>query len=378
MKKTLLLTFIIGFVLTSCQEEQSGFEITANIKGLSENAKVVLSETESQKILDSAFVKNDSFKFKGYLDNTPIEISIVILPTDNNGQAKYTSIFMGNEIIEITGLSEEFSSNLKIRGSEFNKLKIDLAEKSKPANAEYDQNFEKMISIRKDGNWNDSLQNAYWGKNGIFDNIDNQLLKIKKEFVEKNLNTHFGLRQLYRLREDVPNEYLKSQFQKVKPDLKNTEYAKSLQIYLDSEPLKENDAFYNFKAENQNGEIVEFANYFNDNRYVLLEFYSPHCGWCKMALPEIKELAESKKDSLKVITFNVDKDKNDWLKTNKSNNISWESLWDENGRYSETFVKYRVAGTPTYYLFDNKGKIVKKWTGFDKKTTVENIKQRIK
>lgn len=296
MKKTLLLTFIIGFVLTSCQEEQSGFEITANIKGLSENAKVVLSETESQKILDSAFVKNDSFQFKGFLENTPIEISIVVLPTESNGQAKSTSIFMGNEIIEITGLSKEFSSNLKIKGTEFNKLKIDLAEKSKPANAEYDKNFEKMISIRNDGNWNDSLQNAYWGKNGIFDNIDNQLLKIKKEFVEENLNTHFGLRQLYRLREDVSNDYLKSEFQKVPTDLKNTEYAKSLQIYLDSEPLKENDKFYNFKAENQNGEIVEFANYFNDNRYLLLEFYSPHCGWCKMALPEIKELAERKKE----------------------------------------------------------------------------------
>lgn len=376
LHKTLLLLFIL--VSISCKEKQNGFEISAKIDGLSENAKVILSESISQKILDSAFVKNNKFSFKGNLEKSPIELSIVILPTEINGQVKSTSIFMGNENVEITAMAKDFSSTINIKGSEFNKLKDDLAQKSKVANDEYDRNFEKMISIRQNGNWNDSLQNAYWGKDGIFDRIDKQLLQIRKGFVEANLNTHFGVRQLYRMREDLNKEYLTNQFNKVSPELKETEYAKSLEVYLSSQPMKENDKFQNFKAENQNGETVEFADYFDDNKYVLLEFYSPHCPWCKMALPEIKELAKNKADSLKVVTFYVDKSKEDWKKTNEQNNLTWESLWDKDGRYSETYTKYRIQGTPTYYLFDKQGKIVTKLTGFDKKTTVTNITSWIK
>ncbi len=369
---TLTLTFV------SCQEEKNGFNISANIQGLSDNSKVVLSETVSQKILDSVFVKNDTFSFKGYLENTPIELSLVILPTENGGQAKSTSIFMGNEYIKIRALAKDFYSTLNIKGSEYNKLKENLAQKSKIANNEYDAYFEKIMTIRKDGNWNDSLQNVYWGQNGIFAKIDSKSLEVKKEFIQENLNTHFGIRQLYRMRDDLNKEYLENQFQKVTPDLKETEYAKSLKVYLNSQPLNQNDRFENFKAENQNGKTVEFSNYFNDNRYVLLEFYSPHCPWCKMALPEIKELAKNKKDILKVITFYVDKSKEDWKRTNEQNNVTWESLWDKDGRYSETYVKYRIHGTPTYYLFDSKGKIVTKLTGFERETTVANITNRIR
>jgi thiol-disulfide isomerase/thioredoxin len=376
MKKTLLLLLTFGFVLISCQEKQSGFEINTNIKGLSENSKVVLSETLSQKILDSAFAKNDSFKFKGYLDNTPIELSIVILPIEKNGQAKSTSIFMGNEKIDITATSAEFSSTLKIKGSEYNKLKIELAQKSEPANAEYDKNIEKMISIRQNENWNDSLQNVYWGKDGIFDKIDNRLIQVSKELAEENLNTHFGVRLLYRLRDDVTKEYLLKQFKKIDSELKNTEYARAIKLTLETEPLIDNDKFFNFTAENQDGEIVEFKDYFNDERYILLEFYAPHCPWCKLALPEIKELANNNSDSLKVITFFVDDNKEDWQRTNKINKIPWESLWDKDGRYSRTYIQYRIQGTPTYFLFDSDGKIITKWTGFNKET-VANIKQRI-
>ncbi len=374
-KSIILFTLIITF--SSCQKEKIGFSISANIQGLHENAKVVLSETVSQKILDSAFVKSNNFSFTGYLENSPVELSIVVLPTKNGEQAKFTTIFMGNENIEITGEAKDFSSTLIVKGSEYNKLKEALEKKSKIANDKYDESFEKMMSIRQSGNWNDSLQDAYWGKDGIFDKIDSQLLQIRKDFVEENLNTHFGLRQLYRMRDVVNKEYLSDQYEKVNLDLKGTEYAKAIKVFLNSQPLQENDMFQDFQAENQNGKIVQFSDYFDDSRYILLEFYSPHCPWCKKALPEIKELAKSKEGQLKIITFYVDKDKEDWKRTNEQNNVPWESLWDKDGRYSETYTKYRIQGTPTYYLFDRDGRIVTKLTGFNQKT-ITNISNRIK
>ena len=62
-------------------------------------------------------------------------------------------------------------------------------------------------------------------------------------------------------------------------------------------------------------------------------------------------------DSLEIITVNIDNDKKDWIDKYKSNNLTWNSLYAKNGRYSNVYTKYHVYGTPTYYLFDQNGTV---------------------
>lgn len=378
MKKRLLQIVLIGIVLTfiSCQNKQNGFEISAQLEGFSEDSKVVLSDRESGKVLDSSFVKNGSFLFKGRFDATPTELSIVVSSPDRK-ESKYTTLFIGNEDVRIVGNKKDFPAMLTIEGSIHQKLKSELEQKTEPYNVEYDNQIQKMIGIRQKGNWNDSLQTVYWGKGGVFNKIDSQILTIKKDFIERHRNSFFGIKLLNSLRNDMPKEYIVEQYDKVNPEFKATKYGKSLQTYCDNASLKNGDQFYNFTAENKNGKLVEFSSFFNDDRYVLLEFSSPHCGWCKKALPEIRKLADTKKESLKVITFNVDKDKEDWQKTNEENNVTWQSLWNKDGRYSESYIKYRVWATPTYYLFDSKGKVVTQLKGFDE-NMIASIEKQIR
>lgn len=169
--------------------------------------------------------------------------------------------------------------------------------------------------------------------------------------------------------------FIEKQLGNLNSDFKNSNYAQVLTTYLENEPLSKGGKFYNFTAENQVGESVEFSDFFN-TKYVLLEFYSPYCSWCIKALPEIKRLAQTNSDSLQIVTVNVDNNKADWLKKYKSNKISWTSLFDEQGRYSDVFTKYRVYATPTYYLFDKNGIVVNKWDGYDD-LMVEQIVERI-
>ena len=45
-----------------------------------------------------------------------------------------------------------------------------------------------MFTLRQEGKWNDSLQNAYWSReNGIITKIDNQTDQIRKKFIEDNI-----------------------------------------------------------------------------------------------------------------------------------------------------------------------------------------------
>ncbi|NAS29933.1 redoxin domain-containing protein [Flavobacteriaceae bacterium R38] len=372
------VTFILLFALLfiSCQKQQNGFEITANLDGFPENSKVIVSDISSQKILDSTQITDGKFVAKGFLDDEPANVRVVIISNDGKEQ-NLNSIFIGNENISIVGDKVSFNSKLEVNGSQHNGFKNALDEKINPLYNKRDKKLQEMFKLRNNGEWNDSLQDAYWSKTGIMVTIDNKISEITQQFIANNINSHYALFQLTVYKNDFSKEFIRTQLNKLNSDFKNTKYADVLNTFLDNEPLKAGSALYDFQAENQNGQLVNFSSLLDsDKEYTLLEFYSPHCGWCKKALPEIKKLEKTENKKLQVITYNVDKSKEDWLNDSKSNGITWTTLWNKDGRYSDAYTKYQINGTPTYFLFDKQGKVLKRWSGFDEKL-IESIKNNI-
>jgi len=369
MKKHFAHIIVSALILTliSCQKKQSGFEISANLDGFKDKSKVLISDIASQKVLDSTTVIDGKFVLSGFLENDPSTVSLMIL-SDDGKERNYTSIFMGNEKISISGNKSSFSNKIIVVGSNYHGLKADFDKQVNPLYDERDKKIQQMFTLRNDGKWNDSLQSAYWSKTGLITKIDKETSKITEQFIADNINSHFALSQLVTNKNDFSKEFIKNQLDRLEPKFLDTRYVNVLKTYLANKPLENGASFYNFKAEDQNGQTVDFASFFNsDKEFTLLEFYSPHCRWCKKALPEIKELEKAENEKLQVVTYNVDKNKEDWLKTTKSNGITWTTLWNENGRYSDAYTKYRIVGTPTYYLFDKHGNVLKKWTGYDEK-----------
>ena len=68
---------------------------------------------------------------------------------------------------------------------------------------------------------------------------------------------------------------------------------------------------------------------------VLVDFWAPWCGPCRMLAPVIEELAEEMKDTVKVCKMNV----------------------DENTQFPQ---KYEIMSIPTVLLFKD-GEVVKLW-----------------
>ncbi len=79
-------------------------------------------------------------------------------------------------------------------------------------------------------------------------------------------------------------------------------------------------------------------NVVRSKRPVLVDFWAPWCGYCRMFSPVVDQLSEDYRDRLKVLRMNV----------------------DEN---PETSRAIGIEGLPTALLFDH-GKIVKAWVGF--------------
>lgn len=83
---------------------------------------------------------------------------------------------------------------------------------------------------------------------------------------------------------------------------------------------------------------------------VLVDFWAPWCGPCKMIAPIIEEIAGEYGEKAKICKVNTDD-------------------------HREAAVEYGINAIPTLILF-NEGQIAKKWTGLTtKKDIIEEIDQ---
>lgn len=91
----------------------------------------------------------------------------------------------------------------------------------------------------------------------------------------------------------------------------------------------------------------EYANFLNDERLVLIDFYAPWCGPCKKMAPYLAEMSEEKKAVLAIHKINA----------------------DENEAIAKTM---QIEALPTLFLYKNK-KEVWKHVGYISKEDLEKI-----
>ena len=77
---------------------------------------------------------------------------------------------------------------------------------------------------------------------------------------------------------------------------------------------------------------------------VLVDFWAPWCGPCKMIAPIIEEISKEYADKAKICKVNTDD-------------------------HREAAVEYSITSIPTLILF-NKGQIHKKWVGLTSKNDI--------
>jgi peroxiredoxin len=202
---------------------------------------------------------------------------------------------------------------------------------------------------------------ATWTRINCLDSL-RQDVRIK--YIKSHINTYTGIINLTYYLTTLPKNTIRNLYNKLNPEIKASRYAKKVEVFLNEKISEIGDPYHDFEAYNKDGKPVNFSSF--TGKYILLDFTSANCGPCVLSAEELRMIHKTYNDSLVIVSFSIDPKKETWLKSLDRDSVTWTSLWDGKGTFSETYIKYGINGIPTFFLIDPKGKIVDKWVGYGK------------
>ena len=107
-------------------------------------------------------------------------------------------------------------------------------------------------------------------------------------------------------------------------------------------------------------------------KYILLDFWSQGCGPCLQSFPEIKEVAESYKEGLVIVSINSDP-KDRWLDFIERKGLTGNQ-WNELAKGATGLAAvYQVTGIPPYVMISPEGVVLDMWKGYGPGSIKEKV-----
>ena len=354
--------FMLFFSLCLCSFSQNaGFSLTGKFTGFEEGAWFYLSNIDTQTILDSARLENGHISLSGELENIP---EILYLSSGVAAEKKYTFLMIGNEQVHVQGDRSAFPARLEVNGSEFNLGRQayyaytgDWEMEANKWAKKFSQPKIKMKWDRKYAEAKDSLRARAW------------------RYVQLHPNSHNSLYVLRDQLRDRSQEEIAEVFQKVSPEMKASHFATPIKVYLEKGVVKVGDPILDFKGQDSEGNEVSLSSF--GEEYMLLSMMSSGCPISRASNEGLKELNQQQ-DSIQIVSYYVDRNKEKWLNSHKVSGGDWASIWDGKGAFGETYVRYGQPGFPTFFLIGPDKKILAKWTGYSVQGDTQYIVNKLK
>lgn len=364
--KKLIIIFTLYCINSYSQKE---LVIKGSIFDIQDNSTILLKKNNI--ILDSTYLKNNEFFLNSRLN---IEPSDVILVVKNNYKTYEVPLFLGNEKVSITCSINDFPFSIKTNGSKYDNDRFEYMQKIEELYKNEDQLLGEINNYKLNNAYNDSINNIYHSKTipkGLIIKLHENFQKEITEFIKSKNDSYFALKILNLAKENYSKKELENILNQFNKKLQyNYDYT-SLKNFINNYDIEINDRFIDFEALNADGNIVKFSNYFK-NDYILLNFSSMYCSWCEDAKPSLQKLKDKLGNKIQIINFYIDEEPLETIKFLSNKNPAWEILWDPERKLPTEYMNYKIQGTPTFYLFNKQGFLIKK---IEKETL--NIDQQI-
>lgn len=360
MKKLLLVAISTAF-LFSCNKEThtDGYQVSGTIDSIEDGIKVFIETPNDQGgviTLDTAFVKNGKFEFKGKAK----EIEIAYLQIEDL-QGKIPFV-LENQKITITAYKDSLQAS-KIGGSYNN-------DELTKFNKEF-ENFQKKVAKFQAEN-SDALMAAQKANDtDTMTKISEDYMVLEKEFtvftnayVTENPNSFVTLMLLAQMVNNPDADFtkVKADAEALAPELKSTKIGLEIQEKLKSlSSTSVGQMAPDFSAPNPEGKIVSLKE--SLGKVTLIDFWASWCGPCRRENPNVVALYNEFHDKgFNIIGVSLDKEgqKDKWIEAIMVDKLTWTQI--SNLKYWQDPIAklYSIQSIPATFLLDADGRIVAK------------------
>ena len=363
--KRVLLTLVVSAASILSSVAQIDYVIEGNVDKYSNDRYIYLQRLDSNRKahkLDSAYVKNNKFTFKGSMPNEEIlelndgyaSMNVLIekgiIKVDMDKKKNLGTTFQ-NKIMDQYESSRD--SIQMITGQRLGLLSDDSVMTKEQREAER----KKVLKDYSDGFY--SLAKQY---------LENYGSMMIAEYIMDRATVNLGedtlkFDSLFELvkRKDLSYEPLKADVKRYEA-IKNTSAGKMFVDFTIDEGTKQ-------------GGRISLSDYVGKGKYVLLDFWASWCFWCRAEFPIMADLYKKYRgDHFEIVGLAVKDKREDTDKALAEDKIvEWPIIY--NGGNSE-MNKYGVWGIPQIILFAPDGTIVER--GLRNQHLVEVVEREMK
>jgi peroxiredoxin len=338
--------FLLLFPLTFCENRKSpsGLQINGLAKGMLPGTVLYLEDQLEKKIVDSAVVINERFKFSTEMDSGSHYVSV---HTKNFSDYKF--FWMDNETVVLQAERGRFRES-KITGSATQQLLDALTAKQAPFQKAYDSLF-----VVKDHELTMEEQRA---KQTRLKQLASRIAEEDIAYVRSNpgnLSSAYLL-NLYKIQ--WGRKTTEELYNNLDDRNKRSSFGVSTASYLDSNKDPQvGEPFVDFVQENPSGQKIKVSDY--KGKILLLEFWSSHCGPCLVTNPKLEVVYQQYRErGFEILSVALDSKKDEWVNAIRESGITWENVSDLRGDENEAALMYGVLAIPDNFLIGTDGRII--------------------
>lgn len=367
----------ISLIFAVSAQAQNEFTIKGTVTGLKDSTVIMLFRSDGQVMSSIAqdTVFNESFCFREKTAEDKPE-AVMLMARDKDFPNTWLDVWVApNAVCTVSGNNKllrtwDVSSNIKEQQilNQYKQATFD------ETNLDQELSIERMkkISLLRSGNLSaedsDKLKKEMAEVEKKQDSVRHIISKKEIGIMQQTPVETIWMDKLRGLSMEM--KYMKgfpykkevfALYEKLSNDEKQSAVGKEISVYLyPPVTVKTGDEMADADLYDLEGNVHHLADY--KGKYLLIDFWSRGCGPCMMALPEMKEISETMKDKVTVISLSTDTEKG-WKEISKTKDMSWVNLNDFGGM-SGLAAKYDVRGIPHYVIISPEGIILHSWSGY--------------
>ena len=356
MKK---IVFIItsALLFVACNNlKDNEFLISGTANGI-ENGKKVFIEVQTETgtlAKDTAVVTDGKFELKGIAE----EIDLGFIRIEN-------------EQINLPIILEEGKIEINIVKDSLHKSTLGGTpnnDKFQKFNTESRAISEKVAKFEKDNG--PEMQKAQMSNDTVtinkllkeYKKFQNEMNDYSKKFIKENPDAYLSVLLLenFLMRQYLTPEEIKSYFEGLDKDVKETKSGKKIKTALDSmSAIVIGKPAPNFSAPSPEGKTISLKE--SLGKVTIIDFWASWCGPCRAENPNVVALYnEFHPQGLNIIGVSLDKDAAKWKEAIAKDGLIWPHV--SNLKFWEDPIakQYNVQSIPATFILDEKGNIVAK------------------